>query len=85
MKPDFSILVDLRCADGRSVTAAGVRALADRPFALSAASRRGIVVPSDLSFGMARMYEVLRNAKSGAIQVFRDYEQAQRWVTTGAL
>ena len=85
VKPDFSMLVDVRRADVRNVTSAGVRALADRPLALSPASRRGIVVPSELGFGMARVYEALRNAESGAIRVFRDYEEAQRWVATGAL
>jgi hypothetical protein len=62
-----------------------VRALAKRPFALLPASRRGIVVPSDLGYGMARVYEALRNAQGGAIRVFRDYEQAERWVATGEL
>lgn len=85
VEPDFSLLVDLRGADGRNVTSAGVRALAKRPFALSPASRRGIVVPSELGYGMARMYEALRDAQGGAIRVFRDYEEAERWVTTGEL
>ena len=85
VKPDFSLLVDLRDADGRNVTSAGVRELAKRPFALSPASRRAIVVPTDLSFGMARVYEALREVQAGAIRVFREYEEAVRWVTTGAL
>jgi hypothetical protein len=85
VKPDFSLLVDLRDADGRNVTSAGVRELAKRPFALSPTSRRAIVVPTDLSFGMARVYEALREAHGGAIRVFREYEEAVRWVTTGAL
>ena len=85
VKPDFSLLVDLRGADARAVTSAGVRALANRPFALLPASRRGIVVPSDLAYGMARVYEALRNAQGGAIRIFRDYEQAERWVATGEL
>jgi hypothetical protein len=85
IEPDFSLLVDLRGADGRNVTSNGVRELARRPFALSPTSRRGIVTPTELTFGMARMYEALRNAEGGAIRVFRDYEEAVRWVTTGAL
>ena len=82
---DFSLLVDLRSADGRNVTSAGVRALAQRPFAISQASRRGIVVESELHFGMARVYEALRQTEGGAVRVFRDYDEAVRWVTTGAL
>jgi hypothetical protein len=84
VKPDFSMLIDLRRADVRNVTSAGVRALADRPFALSPASRRGIVVPSELGFGMARMYATLRARQGGTTQVFRDFDEAQRWVMTGA-
>jgi hypothetical protein len=84
VKPDFSMLVDLRRADVRNVTSAGVRALAVRPFALSPASRRGIVVPSEFAFGMARVYEALRARQGGTILVFRDFEEARRWVTTGA-
>jgi hypothetical protein len=85
VKPEFSLLVDLRDADGRSVTSAGVRELAKRPFALSPASRRAIVVPTELGFGMARVYEALREVQGGAIRVFRDYEEAVRWVITGSL
>ena len=77
---DFSILIDLRQADGKTVTGKGVRALASQPLTLSVRSRRAIVVPSDLGFGMARMYELLREGKSGPTQVFRDYDEARRWV-----
>ncbi len=79
------MLVDLRRTDGRNVTSAGIRALTQRPFALSPASRHGIVVPSELAYGMARVYEALRNAEGGAIRVFRDYEEAERWVATGEI
>jgi hypothetical protein len=85
VKPDFSMLLDVRRADVRSVTSAGVRRLAERPFALAPESRRGVVVPDELSFGMARMYEALRDKLGGAIRVFRDFDEAKRWVTTGAL
>jgi hypothetical protein len=67
------------------VTSAGVRRLAERPFSLAPESRRGVVVSGELSFGMARMYEALRDKLGGAIRVFRDFDEAKRWVTTGAL
>ena len=85
VKPDFSMLLDVRRADVRSVTSAGVRRLAERPYALAPESRRGVVVPDELSFGMARMYEALRDKLGGAIRIFRDFDEAKRWVTTGAL
>ena|SRR5215471_3230625 len=80
---DFSLLVDLRQANGQAVTSTGVRALVRQPLLLSAASRRAIVVPSDLGFGMARMYEMLRGDQGGTTRVFRDYDEALRWVETG--
>ena len=82
---DFSFLIDLRQANGQKVTSAGVEALAERPLALSPESRRAVVVPSELGFGMARMYELLRQERGGATRVFRDYEEARRWVETGRL
>ena len=78
--PDFALLIDLRQADGKSVTSAGVRALATRGLVFSPASKRAVVVPSDLGFGMARMYEMLREGRGGGMRVFRDYDEAKRWV-----
>ena len=83
VKTDFALLIDLRQADGTSVTSAGVRALVARPMVLSRASRRAVVVPSDLGFGMARMYEMLREDRGGATRAFRDYDEARRWVSSG--
>jgi hypothetical protein len=81
--PDFSLLIDLRAAHGREVTTAGVRALAKQPLVLSPASRRAVVVPSVLGFGMARMYEQLSEPRGGGPRVFRDYDEALRWVQFG--
>ena len=85
LEPDFALLIDLRQANGHSVTSAGVRRLVSRPLVLSAASRRAVVVPSHLGYGMARMYEMLREDRGGATRAFRDYDEARRWVTTGVL
>jgi hypothetical protein len=82
VKPDFALLIDLREASGLAVTAAGVRALVAQPLILSPASRRAVVVPSDLGFGMARMYEMLREDGGGATRAFRDFAEARRWVTS---
>ena len=78
--PDFALLIDLRQADGKNVTSPGVRSLATRALVFSPASRRAVVVPSDLGFGMARMYEMLREGRGGGMRVFRDYGEARRWV-----
>jgi len=80
--PDFALLIDLRAASGLAVTGHGVRALVAQPLVLSLASRRAVVVPSDLGFGMARMYEMLREDHGGGTRAFRDFDEAQRWVTS---
>jgi hypothetical protein len=81
--PDFSFLIDLRQADGTTVTPVGVRLLARQRLVLSPESRRAVVVPTDLGYGMARMYEILRERRGGATVVLRDYDDAERWVRTG--
>jgi len=82
---DFSLLIDLRQADGQKVTTSGVHRLVERPLVMSPTSRRAVVVQSNLGFGMTRMYEMLRTNRGGGPRVFRDYDAALRWVTTGAL
>ena len=80
VKPNFAVLFDLRQANGIAVTTDGVRVLADLPLVLSPESRRAVVVPSDLGFGMARMYGLLRGNKGGTVEVFRDFAEASRWI-----
>jgi hypothetical protein len=80
---NFSLLIDLRKASGQNVTSAGTRSAAARPLVLAPSARRAVVVPSELGFGMARMYEMLREGTGGATRVFRDYDEADRWVRTG--
>jgi hypothetical protein len=81
MRSDFSILFDLRFADGKKITANGVRAIAAWPRILSPQSRRGIVVPSLLGYGMARMYQLYRGEDT--TRIFMDYEKGRRWVESG--
>lgn len=78
---DFGWLIDLRHSDGLQITTAGVREMAKRKLVLDASSRRAVVVPSALGYGMARMYQMLRG--DGAPRVFTDYDDAFRWATTG--
>jgi hypothetical protein len=48
---------------------------------LSPESRRAVVVPTVLGYGMARMYELFRG--EGAARVFKDYDKARQWIETG--
>jgi hypothetical protein len=83
LDPDFGLLVDLRSASGRDVTLGGVQDLIARPLLLSPQARRAIVVQTDFGFGMSRMYELLRGDVTETIRVFRDIEQAWRWLDVG--
>jgi len=78
---EFGWLIDLRMSDGVRVTTEGVRQMASRHMALSAASRRAVVVPLGLGYAATQIYQMLR--REGAPRVFADYDQAHRWVTTG--
>ena len=80
VRPDFSILFDLRQAHGESFATEGVRELASLPLILSQTSRRAVVVRSDLGYGMARMYGLRRGDRTTAYEVFRDLDEARRWV-----
>ena len=79
---DFGWLIDLRLSDGIRITADGVSQMATRRLALDASSRRAVVVPRGLGYGMARMYQMLR--REGAPRVFTDYDDAYRWAVTGS-
>ncbi len=43
-------------------------------------SRRAIVADKDITFGMARMYEVFREDAPEEIKLFRDIAEARRWL-----
>lgn len=45
----------------------------------SAASHRAIIAPTDFSYGMARMYAVVRE-KEGVFRVFRSVQPACEWL-----
>jgi hypothetical protein len=53
----------------------------DNKFVRSQDSRRAILVDSDLKFGLARMFEVLRDTMGEkGIRVFRNLDDALDWI-----
>ena len=44
-------------------------------------AKLAIVVHSDFSFGMSRMYEMLSDRLPQSIMVFRDYAKAEQWLS----
>jgi hypothetical protein len=77
--PTYDHLFDLRGVGSIVFPTEDVeRATSVRAF--SEASRRAVVAPEDLSFGLARMYGAHRGDLSELVRVFRDLDQALRWL-----
>ena len=85
--PTYNDLVDLRAVTRFEVSASGMRGViamyapVDR---LDVPTKLAIVAASDVTFGMSRMYEVLRGDDvPEQIRVFRSYEEAVAWLSEG--
>jgi hypothetical protein len=78
--PSFSQIMDFTRIAQFDLEASGVRRLAQRTL-FSPGSRRAIIVSTDLVYGFARMYEILReNYGDNGIRVFRDLDEALEWI-----
>jgi hypothetical protein len=81
--PAVDQLLDLRDVDDAAVMTDTIRRVAEifRGFdPIPARSKLAIVASKDLLFGMARMYEVYRDRDEASIRVFRDIDEARRWL-----
>lgn len=78
--PRFSLLVDVREADGDRLSNAGVKLLADRSLPLAPEARVAVIVPNDLGFGLPRMYELRRGDGKAQLQVFRELAEGLAWI-----
>jgi hypothetical protein len=78
--PSFSQLVDLSNVTKIAFSREDVETFAqDTIFSLN--SRRAAVVTGDLAYGLARMFEMLREAKGEeGLRVFRNLDEALDWV-----
>jgi hypothetical protein len=78
--PRFSQLMDFTHATRVDLTGEDVRNLAEATI-FSPASRRAILAPNDSVYGLARMFEILREmAGERGIRVFRNLDEALEWV-----
>lgn len=78
--PSFSQLADLTHVTGLDITAADVHKLTQRNV-FSPTSRRAVIANNDLAYGLARMFEQLRETKGEqGIRVFRKLEDALDWI-----
>jgi len=81
--PTFSQIADFTRATKLEIKAADVQAFAARN-TFAANVRRAIVVADGEAFGLARMFEILRDAKGEqGNRVFIKMEDAQKWISSG--
>lgn len=77
--PSFRQLADLRDVADLVVDAGTIRLIATlSPF--SAGARQALVVGSDVAYGMARMFQMLRDDNGGDLQIFRRLSDALEWL-----
>jgi hypothetical protein len=77
--PAFAHLIDFRGVSEVDLDAAIVRTVAVPTVHVSGA-KRAIVATREAVYGMARMFEQLRNVEHEDVRVFRDVEEARRWL-----
>jgi hypothetical protein len=78
--PEFSQLMDFGHMTKLEVTAVDVHLFAEKNI-FAPGARRAIVVRDDAGYGLARMFESMRNAKGEqGIRVFRRLEEGLEWV-----
>ena len=81
--PDFDSSLN-QLFDARGVTSLELSGTCVREIAavrmLGEGSRRAFVVGSDVAFGMARMFEMLRDDALDQIRVFKNIEDARAWL-----
>jgi hypothetical protein len=78
--PDFRQIIDLRDVADPQISADQVRALA-RHNVFNPDSRRAMVAPSDASFGLARIFDSIRELRGETgIRVVRNLREGVEWV-----
>jgi hypothetical protein len=81
--PTHRELVDLTDVERLdiSVTGVGKAVSMARPFDRAGiANRQAIVAPTDISYGISRMYQLMRHDSPGETEIFRDLDTACRWL-----
>lgn len=83
IRPEADDYVDLSRVTAMTVTGEGVRRFGEMLREGGRAGNPGrmaIFAPSDMAFGMARMFELSRGEGPIEVRVFRDEQQARRWI-----
>jgi hypothetical protein len=78
-RPDMRHLIDFRDITKLDITSVGVRTAADNRY-FGAGARRAFVLGSESAYGMARMYQILRDTAPDTLELFREPEPALEWL-----
>ena len=78
--PGFSQLFDFILVTQAELSVDAIHYLAERnPFGLG--SKRAFVAPSDLMYGLSRMFQILTIEHQGELSVFRDMDEARKYLS----
>ena len=82
-RPRLRCLIDYSQVTEIRLTVDTVRLMAESPF-FQPESRRAFLAPTDLAFGMARMYQTFAElSTAGNVRVFRNRADAIAWLNDG--
>jgi hypothetical protein len=76
----FDLLADVSEADGLPITTHVLRSIAADGPSFGPDSRRAIVVPSELAYGLGRMYSAYADPDMRNLRLFRTREEALEWL-----
>jgi hypothetical protein len=78
-RPDFLHLTNLEAVTEFAVDACAIVETASWPV-FDAGTRRAIVAPSDIAFGLSRMFSLCAERVGQNVRVFRDAVEAMEWL-----
>jgi hypothetical protein len=77
--PEIDLLFDLRGISGDWPPTSVVRHFVEHPI-FAGSARKAYVASGDLTFGLVRMFEMMRADPAGNIRAFRDMDEARAWL-----
>jgi len=80
MKSEYHLLVDVRPMTPGPFSSPGIRSVASMPSPVARESRRAVLVSTDYGFGMSRMFNLNIADENFAFTIFRDEDEARRFV-----
>ena len=82
--PEFSEIVDFSEVTELRVTVGFINSMAKSGSLYSPGSKHAVIAPHDLSFGIARMYQMLAQDTRPNLAVVRSMAEARRFVGIGS-